>query len=199
MDKYSEGKLYKLINDNTGLCYVGSTIEKYLSRRLAKHKGQYKRYLQGCGHYYTSFKVIQNDGYRIELIEHYPCQSKYELEKRERFWIENTDCVNKIIPTRTDKEWREQNKEHIQKYLEQNKEYIKQRSKDYRARNKEHIKQVRKKYRELNQVKIKEYYEKTKARQHEKYTCECGGRYTHQHKSTHLKSKKHKLYIEKQK
>jgi len=43
----------------------------------------------------------------------------------------------------------------------------------------------------------KEYYEKNKEKLNEKIDCECGGKYIHQHKSRHMKSKKHINYIEK--
>jgi hypothetical protein len=38
---------------------------------------------------------------------------KYELQSRERYHIENTDCVNKNIPTRTKKDWNEDNHYHV--------------------------------------------------------------------------------------
>jgi hypothetical protein len=28
------------------------------------------------------------------LIEEYPCNDKRELEEREQYWIDNTDCIN---------------------------------------------------------------------------------------------------------
>lgn len=217
MDKYSQGKIYKLVNDNTGLCYVGSTIERYLSTRLAKHKDKYKRYLKGCSHFVTSFKVLEQEGYRIELIEHFPCQSKYELENRERYYIENMDCVNNNIPTRTFNEYYEDNREmFLQKasaYYKANKDKIKQQKKEYTKKNKDVIQQYKKEYYENNIEKIKQYRELNKNKRKElwavwsennkdklkqKHNCECGGRYTHQKKSQHFKTKKHILYIENQ-
>ena len=48
--------------------------------------------------------------------------------------------------------------------------------------------------------KMKEYQENHKEELNDKYNkkhnCECGGRYTHRNKSTHLKSKKHNTYLE---
>jgi hypothetical protein len=45
-----------------------------------------------------------------------------------------------------------------------------------------------------------EYYQANKIRIHErcsqKNSCECGGKFTHGHKSTHLKSKKHLKYFQ---
>ena len=33
-------------------------------------------------------------------------------------------------------------------------------------------------------------------KQRQKYTCDCGGRYTHVHKIAHLKTKKHQKYLD---
>ena len=45
----------------------------------------------------------------------------------------------------------------------------------------------------------KEYHEKNKEqilqKRDKQFTCECGGKYTHQHKTTHFKTKKHQDYI----
>jgi len=38
--------------------------------------------------------------------------------------------------------------------------------------------------------------EDRKQQKRQKHTCECGGKYTHDHKSHHLKSKKHNKYYE---
>jgi hypothetical protein len=35
---------------------------------------------------------------RIVLIENYPCDSKNELHARERYYVNNIDCVNKNKP-----------------------------------------------------------------------------------------------------
>ena len=44
----------------------------------------------------------------IILVESYPCENKNELHSRERYYIENNNCVNKIIPTRTSKEFKKE-------------------------------------------------------------------------------------------
>ena len=57
-NKYSRGKIYKIICNVTGLVYVGSTCEPALARRLAGHRRSYKAYLNGKKYYVTSFKVL---------------------------------------------------------------------------------------------------------------------------------------------
>jgi hypothetical protein len=95
MVDYSKGKIYKIVCNVTELIYVGSTCEKYLSNRLAGHLTAFKRYQQGKCRHITSFKIIENHDYYIELIENYPCKDKYELLKRERFHSDSVQCINK--------------------------------------------------------------------------------------------------------
>jgi len=79
---------------------------------------------------------------------------------------------------------KEKRKEYDKEYREKNKEQIKEKNKEYREKNKEQIKEKRKEYYEKNKEIIKE--KKTK-----KYDCECGGKYTYNHKQRHLNSIKH--------
>jgi predicted GIY-YIG superfamily endonuclease len=50
MPDYSNGKFYKIVCNNiTNECYIGSTCEPILARRLAQHVSRYKSYLKGKG------------------------------------------------------------------------------------------------------------------------------------------------------
>ena len=180
---YQHGKIYKIVCNNSGKQYIGSTTLKYLSSRLAQHKVDSKR-----NKIMTSREIIEGGNYSIILVELFPCNSKDELIKRERYYIETLECVNKCIPGRTDKEYREANKEKIKQYREANKEYIKEKNKEYYQANKEYIDKKNKEYREANI----EYLNQKKK---EKYNCECGGKYNYTHKARHFKSKKHQSFI----
>ena len=59
------------------------------------------------------FSLDSYDNIDIILVEAFPCNNKNELESRERYYIENNICLNKNIPTRTMKEWKINNKEHL--------------------------------------------------------------------------------------
>ena len=155
MPDYSKSKIYIIVCNITGLIYIGSTSQT-LTQRLQDHKMKYKKYFNKKPTYISSFKILENNNYNIILIEDCPCERKEQLLARERYWIENTECVNKVIPTRTDKEYREDNKEKMKKYLEEyyenNKEKLKEQRKEYRENNKEQMKE----YRENNKEKLKE-------------------------------------------
>lgn len=49
----------------------------------------------------------------ITLKEKFPCNDNDELHARERFYIDNNDCVNKNIPGRTAEEYKNDNKVKI--------------------------------------------------------------------------------------
>ena len=132
-EKYQRGKIYQLVDRTNGNVYIGSTI-KTLNTRLSEHKCEYKRHKKGkCGNY-TSFDIIENDDYYIQLIQEYPCNNRYELEMRERYYIENNICLNYYIPTRTDKEWRDDNKAKLalkdKELYQKNKEQIALKNKE---------------------------------------------------------------------
>jgi hypothetical protein len=174
MVNYENGKIYKIVCNITGLIYVGSTAEILLSNRLARHRTDYRNYLNGKYHYVSSFEILKNDKYEIILLQTYPCNNKYELKARERFYIESLNCVNKNIPNRTYKEWLEDNKDKIaeyhKQYKEQNKDTIKEYkniyNKQYYNENKNDIIEKNKEYYENNKEQIleqrREYYENNK-------------------------------------
>ena len=120
MPDYSKGKIYRIVCNNTGDQYIGSTCCT-LSQRLSQHKSEYKKYLNGNKkHIVTSFQIIEKNNYEIVLIEYVNCSDKNELHQRERYYIENNKCVNKYIPLQTDREYYLKN---IEKRREQNENY----------------------------------------------------------------------------
>ena len=122
MVNYQNARIYRI--DGNGLTYIGSTTNKYLSTRLAIHKSDYNRFLDGKRNYITSFEIIKTNDYKIELIEKFPCGSKDELCAREGHFIRTMECVNKVIPDRTKKEWYQDNPEYKKQYRENNREQV---------------------------------------------------------------------------
>jgi len=167
MVNYKNGKIYKLFSYDNDLVYVGSTTQA-LSERLGKHK---------CPSNKACSKILfeNSNNVKIELIENCECDNIEQLHRLEGEYIRRLDCVNKNIPGRTDKEYREDNKEQLKEYskewYENNKEHLKQYMKEYSENNKEQIKEREKEYREKNKEQIKErrkeYYEKSKEKRKE--------------------------------
>ena len=97
MPDYKNGKVYKIVCNITGKVYVGSTTQT-LSMRLTGHRKEYKRFKEGKRNNVSSFDIIQQGNYDIVLIENVSCESKEELHRQERHFIEFLECVNKCIP-----------------------------------------------------------------------------------------------------
>jgi len=173
MNKFENGKIYKIVDDSNNNIYIGSTIQKYISTRLSGHRMSYKKYIETNKQYMTSFEILKNNNYHMELIELYPCKNSISLRTRERYWIDQLECVNKQMPVRTDeelkeygREYRVTNKEKIKQtykeYYIANKESISEKSREYRKTHKEEKKKMDKLYSINNKEKIKqtqkEYY-----------------------------------------
>ena len=146
MADYKNGKIYVIKNPECTEVYIGSTVQT-LCERLMAHRRQYICWKNGTHNYVSSFKLFEIGEPMIELLEEYPCDSKAELDRREGEIIKATEnCVNKVIPGRTQKEYVEVNRDRISKY-----------KKEYFELNRDHIEQYQKEYRENNRDRIREY------------------------------------------
>ena len=172
---YSKSCIYKLLHKedfNNENIYVGSTTN-FIQRKkthkkrcnLVNNKEYNKnvyQHIRGNGGW-ENWVMIQ--------IEPFSCNSKKELETRERYWIETLKSkLNCVIPTRTQREYYDNNKEKIaekvKKYRQQNADKMTEQSKIYYQNNKEKIAERVKKYREQNKEKMteqsKKYYQNNK-------------------------------------
>jgi len=125
MPNYQNGKIYKLICSETQKVYIGSTVQLLCKRRAhhtePKNKCMSKHFINP----------------KIYLIEKFPCDSKEELCKREREWIEKSDCVNRCIPTQSQTEWQKKNWERIYTERKANIKYMEKKKESDRNRGKE--------------------------------------------------------------
>ena len=155
MERYENGKIYRMVCNKSGKQYIGSTCQ-LLSQRLWKHKNHYSRFQEGKHNFYSVFEVLESNDYNIILVEKYPCKSKEELEMRERYWIENLDCVNLQVPRRTLEE-----KKDYRRLFDQ-KDEVKERKKDWYQNNKEKMQEYRDEHKERQSELSKDHYEKNK-------------------------------------
>tara|TARA_R110001632_G_scaffold201366_1_gene324392 strand:- start:14 stop:487 length:474 start_codon:yes stop_codon:yes gene_type:complete len=132
--------------------YIGSTGN--LKKRGRDHKS-------GCNnknahnHNLKVYKYIRANGgwtnFNMTKISDFECDNTIEKLKEERRLIEELGAtLNVIKPSRTVKEYRQDNKEKVKKtnkeWYERNKERVKKRDKVYREKNKEKIKKRKKEY-----------------------------------------------------
>ena len=170
---YSQGKIYKIEpigEHDEGDIYIGSTSQKWLSERMAKHRCAYKRWKSNLTEkYMTSFNIFEKYGVekcKIILIEAVNASSYDVLVSREAYYIRLHKCVNHVVPLRTIAEYNVDNKQKIQEYktqyYEQNKLTLTQKSKIYREEHREEIRDKKQEYYEENKLKLRqsnhEYY-----------------------------------------
>lgn len=183
MVDYRKGKIYKITSYQTDEVYYGSCCNT-LKKRFSNHKSK----SNGC----ASKRITQYEDCIITLVENFPCNNKDELKTRERYYIENFDCLNKNIPGQTKAEYRiknlEKKKEYNKEYNIVNKEKISIQKKEHYNNNKAAKLEYMKEYNDKNKDKIK-------AKRSKKVECECGGVYSLSNKAVHYKTKKHQSYI----
>jgi len=160
MKDYSKTIMYKIIG--SGMTYYGHTIQKP-EKRKSLHIFDAKANGNRC----TSKRIINAGDWEMIEIEKYPCANLNEAKARERWWIENHECVNKYIPLRTPKEYTEQHKAQIaarhKAYNDAHKVEKVEYDKAYRIANKDHILAYTKAYDETHRVEKAAYYQAHKA------------------------------------
>ena len=123
MNKFENGKIYKITDCASNMVYVGSTY-KTLDQRLRAHEINFKAYKANKQKFVTSFKILENADYNIELIEYYPCNTKQELNIREGQIIQKLkndklNIVNKFVAGQTRAQYYQNNKNEINENAKQ--------------------------------------------------------------------------------
>jgi hypothetical protein len=111
-----------------------------------------------------------------------------QKQKQKEYREKNADKIKEYKKTYNDKN-KEHNKQQTHKYYEQHKEEIKLKTKEYVEKNKEKIKKYSDIWYQKNKEKILE-------KQKQVFLCECGSEVRCAGKAEHLRSIKHKNYIE---
>ncbi len=161
-NKYNKSIIYQITCNDPLITetYVGSTTN--LTNRINQHKFS-------CNTEYNekyNFKIYKFmrenggfDNYTFNILEEYNCENKNELFNRERYYIDLLgSSLNIQIPNRTDKQYREDNKDKLSEikknwYLENKEEYLEKR-KQYHLENKETLNKKTREYYNKNRNEI---------------------------------------------
>jgi len=126
---YSKTIIYKIVCRDITIkdLYVGQTTN--FTKRKCKHKSICNNIYDGNHNLYI-YEFIRENGnwnnWDMIEVENYNAVDKLDAGKKERFWIEQLQAtLNKVVPTRTLKE-----------YKIDNQDIIKENSKVYRIENK---------------------------------------------------------------
>ena len=181
MPNYQNGKIYKIINPQNEVIYIGSTAQEKLCKRFSTHP-------------------YRGNGNRIILLEHYSCNCREELVKKEQEVIEqHENLLNQMRAYNSEEYQKEYYKEYNEKWRINNKEKYKEQKKRYCQKNKEKMKEYNRTHYQENKEKMKEYYkEYYKENKNEiseknkvKVLCDCGCDVVKKSLSRHIKTRKH--------
>lgn len=177
---YNNTVIYKIVSNDQNIndIYVGSTTD--FNKRKRQHKTDCNN-VNSKQHNLKVYQIIRQNGgweeWMMIKIEDYPCTSWNEAHTRERHYYNLlVGTMNSQVPTRTQKEYYETNKDHLsnkhkqyyinnkdkingihKQYYEANKDKINGIHKQYYEANKEHIYIKQKQYNEANKEKKKQY------------------------------------------
>lgn len=189
---YSKTIIYRIVCKDVNIteCYVGQTIN--FTKRKSNHKNS-------CNHkndkHYNMYiyEFIRNNmgwnNWDMIEIEKYNAIDSNDSHKRERYWVEFYKAsLNKNIPSRTQLEHYEDNKNFFLKYhkeyYKENKQHITEKQKEYYEDNKQELAEKNKEYRQQNKQQLAE-------KMKEKVNCDCGCIITKSNLPKHKKTQKH--------
>ncbi len=166
---YSKCVIYKIVCNDLSVtdCYVGHT-NNFIQRKNSHKSLTYNN----CN--YKLYQTIRAnsgwDNWNMIEVEKFPCKDFNGACARERYWYETLKGnLNMVNPSRSKKEYRDENKEYQKKY-----------QKEYYKENKEYKNKM-----------CKIHYENTK----QEINCDCGKILLKKNFKTHLLSAKHQDYL----
>jgi hypothetical protein len=192
---YSKMVIYKICCKDLNITdiYIGHTTS--LVKRRCSHKSNYNN--ETSKEYNKMvYQFIRNNGgwenWEVIEIEKCPCLDFEEACKIERFYIETLNAtLNRVIPSRTLKEWYEVNKDAKAEYYKNNIDSIKEKHKLHREKNRDIINE---------KAKGKLRYEPNKdlwcSQKREKVKCDCGCVIARGNLPEHKRTQKHIKLIE---
>ena len=178
-------RFYKITSELGNMIYTGST-KKTIDERFETHEGLYKIWKKGETNKTMSFDLFDKYGIehcKITELSNQICNKQQRNETEAGYILQfrqdiNYTCTNKVLPGRTGKQYRDENKDKMKEYQSH-----------YQVANAQKMKEYQSQYRDDRRQEINE-------RNKHKCVCEkCGLEYPPQNKNQHEKSKKHIHYI----
>ena len=134
-------KIYKIVDNTNNNTYYGQT-KLTLKQRMNTHRSDFKK--GTC----SSRLILVNDNYYTEIIE--DNLNEEEANIRERYYLQNYPCVNKMKYDFNAKEYShkyyKENKDKCKEYYKENKDKIlknnKDKCKEYYKENKDKLKET---------------------------------------------------------
>jgi hypothetical protein len=169
---YQKTKIYKIMSHVGDKVYVGSTTKSTLAMRMAHHRSDYSVWKN-----HTAKK--QNKIMSYELFDEYGVDNCFIV------LLENFPCISKDEKNAKEAHW-------IRTVDCVNKKMPGRTRRQYYDENIEH-------FREKGREYSKAYFEKHKESKLSVIECECGFSFTHCNTARHLRTQRHKAYLDSKK
>jgi len=131
---YHNSKIYKIVEDETGLFYIGSTFRS-LSRRYQDHKDHSKNKSEYKIYKFFTHDKFESGSLKIELIKEISVENNKELRQIEDSYIQecknNILCLNTKGATLNYPQKTKNRKKYLIKYYALNKENLNEKSKKF--------------------------------------------------------------------
>ena len=175
-ETYIDGKIYQLLCID-GHYYYGSTVQR-LCERLSTHKKLSKTDKTVL---YNHINTIGWDNVSMELVEDYPCETTQQLRAKEDEYITQSKDDPLCLNVKRAYVSKDERKEKVKEYYEENKDEILAYSVQYREEHREEILEKKLIYREQNRTLLCEK-QKEYAQQHPEIVHEARKKYYENHK-----------------
>ena len=141
----TKGFIYEIRCNITNKCYYGATTSLY-----RKYNHMHKNST-------SSKEIIDAGDWNMKTLETIFYRDKSELLLRERWYIENNECINKNLPIITKEEKEEYRSEAMRKWYIKNRVKHIQSCSKYNSENVDKHKRAMQKYQETHREQIRNY------------------------------------------
>ena len=173
---YSKSVFYKIVCRDLTITdlYVGSTTD--FKSRKSHHKGACQNE-KGKNYHLKVYQFIREHGnfenWDVIVIHRQSCIDSHEAHTIERHYAETLGAtLNCNIPSRTEQEWRESNKDKMKEYFLLYNEINKDKRQAYRETHRDEAKECNKSYYESHKEYFKQKYQKLKLRKQQESLAE---------------------------
>ena len=90
------GRVYKIIHNQSDICYIGSTFNE-LRIRWKQHRDRFSVFKKHQNRVMSIHKYFNEhglDNFRIILIKEYDVSDRKQLEAFEQLWMNRLKCIN---------------------------------------------------------------------------------------------------------
>ena len=193
------GTVYRITCDVADVVYIGSTMRS-LRRRLQEHRSDSKAWAAGKSRTYCSIfpHMIEHgaEHFKIEPVKQYRVVDARHLR------VYATLCIKRAHGACNHNEAFQIKRLWNRRNYRANRERICEQQRNRYQQHRDQILEQQRNHYQRHRERILEYqrnhYQQHRDRIIARHECECGGRFTHQNRTNHIRTKKHQRWAAEQ-